>query len=256
MKRGFTVISCVLALSAWGATAGASAADNSDAPEATTASSAQAAATSADFANPQAKRSYALGMDIGNTVKDLPIKIDVDMLTQGVKDAASGSDTRLSAQQQKLTMQEVNRTIQLAQMQQVQKQAKANLDASQAFLDKNKDRDGVKVTDSGLQYKVLEQGDGLKPDANDVVTVHYIGKLIDGTVFDSSRERGEPAQFPVNGVIKGWSEALQLMHEGARYELFIPPKLGYGMRGAGQAIGPNQALIFDVELLKVTPKPD
>jgi len=245
MKHNLTVISCALVVGVWAATAGAADPAN-----------AQGTTSGAEFASTQAKRSYALGMDIGDTVKDLPIEIDVDMLAQGLKDAATGHDTRLSAQQKQMTMQEVSRTIQMAQQQQLQQKAKTNLEASQAFLDKNKDREGVKVTASGLQYKVLEAGEGPQPDSNDVVTVHYTGKLIDGTVFDSSRERGEPAQFPVDGVIQGWSEALQMMHEGARYELFIPPELGYGERGAGQAIGPNEALIFDVELLKVTPKPD
>src|SRR5699024_9767189 len=115
-------------------------------------------------------------------------------------------------------------------------------------------KEGVKVTDSGLQYKVLKEGDGAQPDADDSVTVHYTGKLIDGTVFDSSRERGKPTTFPVNAVIPGWTEALQLMHEGAKYKLFIPPELAYGVRGAGAKIGPNEALIFEVELLKVNKK--
>ena len=123
--------------------------------------------------------------------------------------------------------------------------------AGQEFLAENKKKDGVKTLEDGLQYKVIEKGDGPQPDANDSVTVRYTGKLIDGTVFDSSEERGKPVTFPVNAVIPGWTEALQMMHAGGQYKLFIPPDLAYGERGAGAKIGPNETLIFDVTLVSV-----
>lgn len=206
------------------------------------------------FANEMAKRSYALGMNIGESVKGLPVDVDAKALAQGLRDVLGDATPKLSEQEASITYQALMRDVQTAQVERLKQQAQSNLEAGQAFLTKNKTKDGVKVTDSGLQYKVLEKGDGPQPDANDTVTVHYVGTLIDGTVFDSSRERGEPATFPVDGVIAGWTEALQLMHEGARYKLFIPPKLAYGIRGAGPKIGPNETLIFDVELLKVNKK--
>ncbi|HET7315221.1 FKBP-type peptidyl-prolyl cis-trans isomerase, partial [Salinisphaera sp.] len=138
-----------------------------------------------------------------------------------------------------------------AQKKQQQKKAASNLEAGQKFLAQNKKKDGVKTLDDGLQYKVIHKGDGPQPDANDSVTVHYTGKLIDGTVFDSSKKRGKPVTFPVNAVIPGWTEALQLMHAGGEYKLFIPPDLAYGERGAGSQIGPNETLIFDVKLISV-----
>ena len=130
-------------------------------------------------------------------------------------------------------------------------QGEVNLAKGKAFLEANANEEGVQVTESGLQYKVIEEGTGDKPVATDTVKVHYCGTLIDGEKFDSSYDRGTPAQFPVNGVIQGWVEALQLMGEGAKWKLFIPPELAYGARGAGGVIGPNAALIFDVELIAI-----
>lgn len=135
-------------------------------------------------------------------------------------------------------------------------EAKKNLEASQAFLEKNKNHPGVTTLPSGLQYKVHNEGNGQSPDAADFVTVHYRGTLIDGTEFDSSYQHNAPATFAVNAVIPGWTEALQLMKPGAKWTLYIPPKLAYGSRGAGKKIGPNAALIFDIELLKVRPSLD
>lgn len=131
-------------------------------------------------------------------------------------------------------------------------QIKDNLTLGREFLEENAKKDSVKVTESGLQYMVLKEGKGAKPGATDTVTVHYTGTLIDGKVFDSSVERGEPATFPLNRVIPGWTEGLQLMSEGSKYRLFIPSELAYGERGAGDDILPNSTLIFDVELIKVT----
>src|SRR5699024_7510501 len=150
----------------------------------------------------------------------LPVELNVDALTRGVRDVVSGAETHLSKQEMTVVLQGFMQDIKAAQAEKVKQKAQANLEAGQAFLADNKRKEGVQVTDSGLQYKVLKEGDGPQPDADDSVTVHYTGMLIDGTVFDSSRERGEPTTFPVNAVIPGWTEALQLMHEGAKYKLF------------------------------------
>ena len=133
--------------------------------------------------------------------------------------------------------------------------ARENLEAGRAFLAENRQRDGVTETESGLQYEVVEEGDGASPDANDVVQVHYEGTRLDGSVFDSSYERGQPATFPLNQVIPGWTEGVQLMQEGATYMFYIPADLAYGERGAGGTIGPNEVLTFKVELLEVQPQP-
>ena len=234
MKKTITISACVALLAVAGVLNVAAAADNDD-----------------GFANETAKRSYALGMNIGESASNLPVDVDAEALAQGVQDVVSGATPKLTEQEAKVTFQALMRDVRAAQLEKAKQQAKANLEAGKAFLAKNKKKEGIKVTDSGLQYKVLKKGDGPQPDANDTVTVHYVGTLIDGTVFDSSRKRGKPATFPVDKVIPGWTEALQLMHEGAHYMLFIPPELAYGPRGAGKMIGPNETLIFDVELLKV-----
>ncbi|MES1926485.1 FKBP-type peptidyl-prolyl cis-trans isomerase [Salinisphaera sp. T31B1] len=259
MKRYIALLACVFALSACGnqgddnASADNQAANDSSAASDSSANGGDANQTdgSGDFANDQEKRSYALGMDIGNSLKELPVEIDMDSLTQGVRDVVDGGQTKLSQEELDGVMQSFVQDMEAAQKQKAEQQAQTNQEKGKKFLAENKSKDGVKTTDSGLQYKVIEPGDGPSPGENDSVTVHYTGKLIDGTVFDSSRERGEPVTFPVNAVIPGWTEALQLMKQGAKYELYIPADLAYGERGAGAQIGPNETLIFDVELLKV-----
>lgn len=198
------------------------------------------------------KRHYALGMDIGNSLKDLPVEPQTEHVAAGLRDALAG-EAKLSDEEFQTVMQGFVSELQTARQERTAADAETNREASEAFLSENRDEQGVQVTDSGLQYKVLEAADGPTPGTGDRVRVHYEGRLIDGTVFDSSRERGEPVTFPVDAVIPGWTEALQLMEEGSRYRLFIPPELAYGERGAGAEIGPNQTLIFDVELLEVNP---
>lgn len=253
MKRTIALFACVLALTACG-----SPSETEETAAAAPADSEGAASTEAEaetgFENAAAKRSYALGMDIGNSLKELPVELNVDALAEGVRDTVSGGETRLSQQELQAVMQTFVQDMQAAQQKQAQQLAQANLEAGKQFLVENKDKEGVQVTESGLQYKVVEEGSGPSPDTNDSVTVHYEGRLIDGTVFDSSRKRGEPVTFPVDAVIPGWTEALQLMQEGATYMLYIPPKLAYGERGAGAQIGPNETLVFEVELLKVNEK--
>ncbi|HSG59827.1 MAG TPA: FKBP-type peptidyl-prolyl cis-trans isomerase, partial [Pseudomonadales bacterium] len=169
----------------------------------------------------------------------------------GIVDAMSGNEPKLNEAE----MQEVMMRFQQAQMEKMQakqgEEASKNAEASAAFLAENATKDGVVTTESGLQYKVITEGTGAKPGPTDTVEVHYRGTLIDGTEFDSSYRRGETVSFPVNGVIAGWTEALQLMQEGAKYELYIPSDLAYGPGGTGGPIGPNQALIFEVELVSV-----
>lgn len=202
------------------------------------------------------KRHYALGMDIGNSLKQqLPVDVQIDYVAAGLRDALAG-EARLSEEEFRTVMQGFVSELEVAQQEKAAAEAEANRLAGEKFLSENKNKEDVEVTGSGLQYQVLEAADGPSPEAGDRVKVHYEGRLLDGTVFDSSRERGEPVTFPVEGVIPGWTEALLLMREGSRYRLFIPPELAYGERGAGADIGPNQTLVFDVELLAINPEPE
>ncbi len=197
------------------------------------------------------KRSYALGMDIGNSVKDLPVELKVQYLAAGIRDMVEGNKPQLSDEEQKAVMQSFVQELESAQKEKTSAAASENQDKGKKFLSENKDKEGIEVTDSGLQYKVVKAGEGESPTAKDNVKVNYEGKLIDGTVFDSSYERGEPVTFPASAVIPGWTEALQLMKPGSEYMLYIPADLAYGERGAGAKIGPNETLIFKVEMLEV-----
>ncbi len=193
--------------------------------------------------------SYALGADVANTLQNRNgvEELSYEAFVKGMQEVFEGKETLLDDGQRK---QKIRTYLQRLSEQRKEK----NLKEGQEFLEENKDNEGVKVTESGLQYKVLEEGSGKSPDANDTVRVHYEGRTIDGEVFDSSKERGKPAEFPVNRVIQGWTEGLQMMKEGAKYKFFIPTKLAYGTRvRPGGKIEPNEALIFDVELLEVTP---
>jgi len=195
----------------------------------------------------QEKISYIIGRDMATNLKKQGIEIEAEAFAKGLKEVLAGQPSSLSAQ-------EVQQAMMALQQEMTQKQgAKGteNQKAGEAFLAENKNKEGVKTLPSGLQYQVLQEGSGKSPAKTDKVTTHYHGTLIDGTVFDSSYERGQPATFPVNGVIAGWTEALQLMKEGAKWRLFIPSNLAYGSQGAGDAIGPNSTLIFDVELISV-----
>lgn len=200
------------------------------------------------------KESYAIGMSIGRSLKQQEADVEPKVLAQGIADTLQGGQPLMTEDQVRETMMAMQKKFmekQQSAMQARQGNADENLKKSEAFLAENAKKEGVKTTASGLQYKVIKEGKGASPKPTDVVSVHYKGTLPDGTEFDSSYKRGEPAQFPVNGVIPGWTEALQLMKPGAKYELYIPPQLAYGPNGAGQAIGPNQALVFEVELLEV-----
>lgn len=191
------------------------------------------------------KISYALGLSIAGNLQQSGIdELDVDSFARGVKHWLEGSDLEIPKPE---AQQMLNKYISEVQ---ATKQEKDQA-AGKKFLEENAKKEGVVVLESGLQYSVLQDGNGNKPKATDSVKCHYHGTLVDGTVFDSSVQRGEPAVFPVNGVIPGWVEALQLMSEGAKWELFIPSELAYGERGAGNNIGPNTTLIFKVELIEI-----
>jgi FKBP-type peptidyl-prolyl cis-trans isomerase len=197
------------------------------------------------------KVSYILGINVGNNVKQLPTEIDTDLFSKGVKDALSGAKPLLSQEEMQTVMTAFQKEMNQKQTEQMKAAGEKNKKEGEAFLTENKKKEGIKTLPSGLQYKVLKEGNGKIPKATDKVTTHYQGTLIDGTEFDSSYKRGEPASFPVNGVIPGWTEALQLMKVGSKWQLFVPSKLGYGERGAGPKIGPNAVLIFTVELLSI-----
>ncbi len=199
--------------------------------------------------NDSDKTSYCLGMDIGASFKKLPVSINLDAALEGIKAVFHGEKPQIEQQEFMELMRKFQQELRAAAEKQAAAAGEDNRKQEQEFLAKNKEDKDVVTTASGLQYKVLQAGTGARPTANSVVTVHYTGTLPDGTVFDSSVKRGEPATFPVNGVIPGWTEALQIMQVGSKYKLFIPAALAYGKRGAGQLIGPDQMLIFEVELL-------
>lgn len=197
------------------------------------------------------KVSYAIGLDVGNAMKKQSIDIDTDIFVKGFKDALSGGKKLMTDDEIRETMTAFSREMADKQKETMNKLTEKNKQEGDAFLAENKKKDGVKTLPSGLQYKVITEGTGKTPKAGDTVTVNYRGTLIDGTEFDSSFKRGQPATFPVNGVIKGWTEALQLMKEGTKWQVFIPSDLAYGDKGAGGMIGPNAVLIFDVELISI-----
>ena len=203
-----------------------------------------AAMAEVDLDNETEKLSYSLGLMIGDRVTQRYGELDFEALLEGIKQQHEGAETSIDLQQAQTILQEYD---QKAAAERASK-AKAEGDA---FLAENKARDGVVVTESGLQYEVLNEGDGPKPVASDNVSVHYVGTLMDGKVFDSSRERGTPAEFGLTGVIPGWTEGLQLMNVGSTYRFVIPSDLGYGERGTGGDIGPGETLVFEVELLEI-----
>jgi FKBP-type peptidyl-prolyl cis-trans isomerase FklB len=204
-----------------------------------------------DLKTEKDKVSYSIGLDIGTTFKKQNMDINADMLVIGVRDALSGNKPAMTEEQVKETLTAFSKNMMEKQAEQAKEAAGKNAATGEKFLAENKTKEGVKTTPSGLQYKVITEGKGESPKATDTVVTHYKGTLINGTEFDSSYKRGEPASFPVNRVIKGWTEALQMMKPGSKYQLFVPASLAYGERGAGGDIGPNETLIFDVELLEV-----
>ena len=190
--------------------------------------------------------SYAIGMAMGQGMKPQFPELNTQVLAKGIQDAYADAEGTLFANEQ-----EANAYVQQYMMKQAKIQGEKNLEEGENFLAENAKKSGVTTLESGLQYEILKEGNGTKPGLEDKVSCHYHGTLINGSVFDSSVERGQPASFPVNGVIKGWTEALQLMPAGSKWKLYVPSALAYGERGAGRDIGPNSTLIFDVELLEI-----
>jgi len=200
---------------------------------------------------PKNRISYTIGVNIGRDFKTQQIDVDGDRLLLGLKDTLDGKELRLTDEEMNNEILAFQQEMQTKMIAEMENMAANNKAAGDAFLAENAKQEGIVVTASGLQYKILAAGEGDSPGPADIATVHYRGTLIDGTQFDSSYDRGEPATFPVGGVIAGWTEALQLMKPGAKWQLFIPAELAYGERGAGQDIGPNTTLLFDVELISV-----
>jgi FKBP-type peptidyl-prolyl cis-trans isomerase FklB len=200
------------------------------------------------------KFSYALGMNLGTSLHKQSVDVDPNLVLRGLKDSLSGGKTLLTEDQARAALTDVQNQMRQKQQAQMQQAGETNKKEGDAFLAANKDKEGVVTLPSGLQYKILTRGAGPKPTASDSVVCNYRGTLINGTEFDSSYKRGQPATFPVSGVIKGWTEALQLMPAGSKWQLFIPSDLAYGERAPVAAIGPNSTLIFEVELLSIQGK--
>ena len=202
----------------------------------------------------QEKTSYSIGLNIGLNLFEQEVTVDVNSLTKGIQDGLANAKPALTEAEIRAVL--INLQKQVADRQEAKRKATAekNLNEADAFLAENKTKEGVVTLPSGLQYKVITEGKGPKPVATDTVVTNYKGTFLDGKTFDSSYDRGEPASFTVNGVIAGWTEALQLMPVGSKWQLFVPPKLAYGENGFQNVIPPNAALLFDVELISIQPK--
>lgn len=210
-----------------------------------------AAAQSSSAMSQQDQVSYAIGYQIGQSFKSQNVDVDPQVVAQGIKAGMGKEAAKLNSAQRKQALVQFRKDMFKKAQAKRQAEGKINATKSKAFLEANSKKEGVQVTQSGLQYKILQKGTGTVPTAKDTVTVKYTGTLPDGTVFDASSRHGGTATFPVNGVIAGWTEALEMMHPGAKWRIWVPADLAYGTRGAGSQIGPNQALVFEVELVKV-----
>jgi len=204
-----------------------------------------------DLKDQKDKESYSLGYQFGQNLKSQGVEINLDIYTSGIRDALGGKDSLMSQEEIRTTIEELQKRVMAARQKELKEKAEKNLSESKAFLEENKKKEGIKTLPSGLQYKILVEGSGKTPKSTDTVTVHYRGTLINGSEFDSSYKKGQPSTFQVKSVIRGWSEALQLMKGGSRWQLFIPPELAYGESAGGGQIPPNSTLIFEVELISV-----
>ena len=200
------------------------------------------------------KVSYALGMNLGTNLHKQSVEVDPTIVLRGLKDALAGGKMLQTEDEARATLTQLQTEVRNKQQEKMKVAGEANKKEGVEFLTVNKSKEGIVTLPSGLQYKILTEGTGPKPAASDTVVCNYRGTLISGAEFDSSYKRGQPASFPVNGVIKGWTEALQLMPVGSKWQLFVPAELGYGDRGAGADIGPGATLIFEVELVSIQGK--
>jgi len=205
-------------------------------------------ANASDIKTEAEQLSYIYGVQLGQNLKNDGFNLDMEAFQTGFEDMIKGNQPKID----QATAQRVIQSYQQQKQILMAEKAAAKQKEATAFLAKHAKEKGVKVTESGLQYKIIKEGKGKSPVASDKVIAHYTGKLLDGTVFDSSHERGEPATFPVTGVIKGWQEALPMMKEGGHWQIVVPANLAYGDRGVGQVIGPNETLMFDIELVSIT----
>ncbi len=212
------------------------------------------AAAEEPYPNKKDKVGYSIGINMGRDFAKRELDIGIEAFVQGLKDGLSGAVPRMTEEQRQETLVKLGEEMKARQEAKVKMETEKNRKAGQEFMAANAKKEGVVVLDSGLQYKIVKEGTGEKPGPEDTVTVHYKGSLPDGTIFDSSEKRGQPATFALNRVIKGWSEGLQLMKAGAKWIIYLPPQLAYGARGAKPLIGPEQSLVFEVELLSVEKK--
>ncbi len=204
--------------------------------------------------DPVKKLSYALGVDMGKRIDSLNKEIDLETFIRGLKDKIEDKEVLLNKSEVRETITQMKKEVQRKRREKRKKTGKKNLKKGRRFLKKNKKKEGVKVTKSGLQYKILKEGTGPGPKANDKVRVHYVGKHLNGEVFESSRKRGKPVEFPLNKVISGWTEGVKLMKVGAKYRFWIPSRLAYGKKGALPRVDSNETLIFEIELLDIVSK--
>ena len=216
--------------------------------------STKTAAAAPTLSTKKDKISYAIGADLGGKLKSSSIDVDPNILTRALKDTLTGAKPAMSDDEIRATLSDLTKDLQQKQTAATKEKSEKNRKEGEEFLASNKSKEGIVALPSGLQYKILKAGDGPKPTAADTVVCNYKGTLIDGKEFDSSYKRGQPATFPVGGVIKGWTEALQLMAVGSKWQLFIPPDLAYGDRQAGPDITPGSTLVFEVELMSIQPK--
>lgn len=208
-------------------------------------------ADASDLQTDAQKFGYAIGVDIGKSLTPVKDDVDIDSLVKGLEETVAGKTPRMTDETREKVKAEISSKLQKKQMEERLAKAGKAKEAGAKFLEDNGKREGVKTTASGLQYEVIAEGEGATPRKEDKVTVHYKGTLTDGTEFDSSIARGQPVTFPLGNVIPGWTEGLQLMKTGGKAKLYIPAELGYGERGAGAKIGPNETLVFEVELIKI-----
>ena len=197
------------------------------------------------------KASYSIGVNIGSNIKQESLDLDQELLIRGIKDALAGTTTLMTQEEMQASLETLQKDLSAKKEAQQKVASEKNAKDGETFLSENSKKEGIVTLPSGVQYKIITTGTGAKPKASDTVTTHYKGTLIDGTVFDSSYERGQPATFPVGGVIAGWTEVLQMMPVGSKWQVFIPAKLAYGEKGAGNVIGPNSTLIFEIELISI-----
>lgn len=206
-----------------------------------------------DLADEKQKLSYSVGYQVGGDFRRQGLPIDPELVVKGIMDVLAGTEPLMTPGEMRRTLIELKQQAVATEKRQREEQARKNLAEGEAFLAENGKKDGVRTLPSGLQYKVISEGEGTSPSETDTVTIHYRGTLIDGSEFDSSYGRGHPATFSLDRVIRGWTEGLQLMRPGAKYRFYIPPELAYGEGGSGSRIGPNATLLFEVELLSVQP---